>query len=231
MEPRKDIFKKITDPLAKAEVFRTIAAQRIELTCKTPEPLAELLILKCFEYHSPVIKCLLSGSSQSPKTSGDLIITTYLGAEKYFFQTNYKIVQNDFVLQEPTDLFQLQRREYFRFRIPKSVDARVTITKIDGSSKKVVLPVFDLSGGGLGLEVPSYSWNPNRGQKIEGQLYLQDRGEFPFTGQVKHVAINSMKKDHSSIGVEFTDIQVKYRERIIAAGLDFYKQYFAKPII
>lgn len=230
MELRKDIFKKVSDPVARAEIFRTIAKQRIEFTCKTPEPVAELMILKCFEYDAPELKCILSSSVQSPKTSGDLIVTTYLGAEKYFFQTSYKIIQSDFVLKEPDNLFQLQRREYFRFRIPKSIDTKVTIKKLDDKEVNFELPIFDLSGGGLGLEVPKYRWTPKRGQTIEGVLSIQDRGDFIFKGITRHVANDVMKKDFASTGVEFIDLPVRSRERIIAAGLDFYKQFFAKPI-
>ena len=131
-----DIFTRISDSSEKARLFRDLVLARGELFAKRLEPSADTFVLMTTLYHNGQIHCKVIGSTSHLSSSGELVLTCFVGGEKYFFQTHYECLGDIVHLKTPEDLFHLQRREDYRIRIPSRYKVLLEVVSINDQTKK-----------------------------------------------------------------------------------------------
>jgi c-di-GMP-binding flagellar brake protein YcgR len=114
-----------------------------------------------------------------------LILTTVVDKVKIQFSlSKLSATQNDgrpaFLGSVPSSLLRLQRRDYFRLATPiaSPVKLAVTVRRTDGSALDLEVPLFDISGGGVGvMATPDQAEFFQRGSILnECKLVLPEEG-------------------------------------------------------
>ncbi len=223
----QDIFTRISDPSEKVRLFMDLAKSRGELIAKRPDPSADAFVLMAYEYINGKILCRIMGAQSTLPPSGELILTCFVGGEKYFLQTQYQYSGDQLSLSTDAHLYHLQRREDYRIRIPQGFKALYEVVSINGQTKKIPIPLMDLSGGGCRIQIDTKVLPLKLQDEIKGHLFLPDRPPIPVLGSVCHLRTDSMGKEPVICGVQFVGLTDQVKNRIIAVVLDLYRQHFS----
>lgn len=223
--PSADIFTKINDPSEKANLFTELAKARGKILAKTIEPGSDLHELSAFDYEDSKIYCQ-SSATYKLKDSGELILYFFVGTDKYFTQTKYKIRKDNIEIDTDSTLYHLQRRQDYRLRIPMGFSALYEVVSINGTPKKHSFRLQDLSGGGCRIEVPVQSSTLKIQDQIKGHLFLPDRQPIVVEGSIRHTMLDAQKK-FLICGVQFVSLTPPQKNKIVALVMDLYRQLFA----
>jgi hypothetical protein len=224
--PSADVFTKISDLSEKNRLFRDLAAARGEVHAKRPEPSADVLVLMAFDFSDQTLTCRVSTGAHNQQTDGDLVITFFIGGEKYFFMGHYRVVGETILLKTSEPLFHLQRRNDYRIKIPASYKTLFEVVSINGTTKKLSIPITDLSGGGCRLVINSQMIKLNVGDEMRGHLFLPDRAPIQLTGSVRHKKEEVHAKNSFAYGIQFVGLGEMVKNRIVAVVMDLYRQLF-----
>jgi c-di-GMP-binding flagellar brake protein YcgR len=224
--PSADIFTKISDVSEKNRLFRDLAAARGEIHAKRPEPSADVLILMGFDFGDQTLSCKITGATHPLHSDGDLVLTFFIGGEKYFFMGHYRVVGENILLKTTEPLFHLQRRNDYRIRIPASYKTLFEVVAINGNTKKMSIPVTDLSGGGCRLVINTQTLKLNVGDELRGHLFLPDREPIQLTGSIRHKKEEVHSKNNIAYGIQFVGLSEMVKNRIIAVVMDLYRELF-----
>lgn len=223
--PSADIFTKINDPSEKANLFSDLAKARGKILAKTTEPGSDLHELSAFDFHDNKIYCQ-SSATYKLKDFGDLILYFFVGSDKYFIQSKYKIRKDNIEIDTDSTLYHLQRRQDYRLRIPMGYSALYEVVSINGTPKKHSFRLQDLSGGGCRIEIPIQSNSLKIQDLIKGHLFLPDRQPIVVDGSIRHTMVDAQKK-FLICGVQFVGITAPQKNKIVALVMDLYRQFFA----
>jgi hypothetical protein len=224
--PSADIFTKISDVSEKNRLFRDLAAARGEVHAKRPEPSADVLVLMAHDFSDQTLTCRVTSGAHAQQSDGDLVITFFIGGEKYFFMGHYRVVGENLLLKTSEPLFHLQRRNDYRIKIPSSYKALFEVVAINGSTKKLSIPITDLSGGGCRLVINTQVTKLNVGDELRGHLFLPDRSPIQLTGSVRHTKEEVHAKNSVAYGIQFVGLSEMVKNRIVAVVMDLYRQLF-----
>lgn len=138
--------------------------------------------------------------------SNEPIICTFSHKDDlYFFKSHLNNSKVDYLIDIPTEIYQLQRRNDFRISMPIGTSHTCVINYCRGLAKNVNVEIRDLSLGGCQLSAPAY--------KIE--IQAEDEFDISFKihqyefGKIKlkarHVK-NIKEQDSLLIGASFIDM-------------------------
>lgn len=151
------------------------------------------------------------------QTTDKLILTTMLDKVKVQFtvprlQQTSANGQPIFATHTPETVLRLQRREFYRLSTPIANPLKCTmpVQKPDGSTVKVAATLLDISGGGVGLMVPTeLTAFVTPGTQIDNCLVqLPEEGAIQ-TGLTVRSAFNATSKaghPYLRLGCEFTSL-------------------------
>lgn len=223
----QDIFTRISDPSEKARLFSDLASSRGEVVAKKLEPNSDAFLLISHSYQQDKLQCKGTSVLSSLPPSGALILTCFVGGEKYFFQADYQMTGDFITLHTTGPMYHLQRREDYRIRIPLSYRALLEIVSINGQTKKVPIPLMDLSGGGCRIQVDIKTLPLKVQDEVKGHIFLPDRSPIPVVGSVRHVRVENHGKGPQVCGVQFIGLTEPLKNKIVAVVMDLYRELFA----
>lgn len=224
--PSADIFTRISDVSEKARLLLDLANSRGDLVAKRPEPNADAFVLMALSYANEKLNCKITGATSGLPPQGSLVLTCFVGGEKYFFQAEYQISADMVVLSTNQPLFHLQRREDYRIRIPMSYKALLEIVSINGQTRKTAIPLMDLSGGGCRISVDPKFLGLKIHDEIKGHVFLPDRSPIPVIGSIRHVRMENHGKGPLICGIQFVGLTEPLKNRIVAVVMDIYRELF-----
>ncbi len=226
-QPNQDIFTKISDPSDKARLFLDLAAKRGEVISKVPDPRADVFVLMAYDYSNQTLHCKVSGASTHIEPTGSLVLTFFIGGEKYFFQTTYKAIGDIVSIACQNPLFHLQRREDYRIKIPINYKALLEINSVNAKTSKKSIPIIDLSGGGCRIHIDTRTQELQVNDTIRGHLFLPDRNPIDVNGSIRHIRQEVQGKGPMVCGIQFVGQTDIMKNRIIAVVMDLYRELFA----
>ena len=125
--------------------------------------------------------------------------------EIYFFKSYLSSAKVEYVIDLPTEIFQLQRRNDFRISMPIGLPHTCTIKYINGLQKNIQVDMRDLSLGGCQLSAPSYETEVKTDDEIFVYLKI-DRFEFAqLRMKARHCKVIK-EQDSILIGASFVDL-------------------------
>lgn len=125
--------------------------------------------------------------------------------ELYFFNSSLNNSKVEYLIDIPTEIFQLQRRNDFRVTVPIGLAHDCTINYVRGLSKNVKAEVRDLSMGGCQLSVAAYQLEIAQDDEFDIILKI-DKFEFGRLNLIaKHIKVI---KEHDTllIGASFVEL-------------------------
>lgn len=227
-----DVFTKISDRAEKVRLFDDLIKSRGELMAKRPDPSADVFLLKAYDQDKDSLFCKVIGATNQLGANGQIIVTFFIGGEKYFLQGEYVSEKKDEVsLTINSSLYHLQRREDYRVRIPVSFKALFEMVSLNGQTHKLALPLSDLSGGGCRLRVDPKKIKLNIGDELKGHLFLPDRDPIQMIASVRHSRPEAVDKNILTIGIQFVSLNDPTRHRLAAVVMDLYKEFFIRSAL
>lgn len=125
--------------------------------------------------------------------------------ELYFFNSSLNNSKVEYLIDIPTEIFQLQRRNDFRVTMPIGLQHDCTINYVRGLSKNVKGEIRDLSMGGCQISVAAYQLEIAQDDEFDIVLKI-DKFEFPRLNLVaKHIKVIK-EQDILLIGASFVDL-------------------------
>lgn len=228
MHLNPDIFTKISDNREKAQLFTSLAAARGEVQAKKPEPSADLVSLKAYDFSEPDLRCQILGTTSELFTAGALVMTFFIGGEKYFFQAEYSKKADTIIIKTNQPVYHLQRREDYRIRIPSSYKALLEVISHNSQPFKKSVPLLDLSAGGCRIQTNKSKWTLKTGDEVRGHIFLPDRAPIEVTGIIRHARPMPNEKDFIACGVQFVGLQEPLKNKIAAVVMDLYRELFSR---
>lgn len=240
-----DVFTKIFNQDEKEKIFSDISKYKTEILVKTLEPDSVLNYLKAYDYVYPYLfvlpknelhlfdkENLKSKDFLKSKNQTLVIIQFSISGDKYFSQCALEIepIKNDFLfkLNTTSPVYQLQRRENFRIKIPSSYKmqfefiATDNIFNIDRFEKNNVI---DFSAGGCKLHIrESHYLKPNT--EIQGILHIPEHENISSKVRICYVQNDPTKKNYQFIGVQFVEMTEIQKNKLAALVMDLYREFF-----
>lgn len=125
--------------------------------------------------------------------------------ELYFFNSYLNNSKVEYLIDIPSEIFQLQRRNDFRVAMPIGLSHDCTINYVRGLSKNIKAEVRDLSMGGCQLSVHAYQLEIKQDDELDIILKI-DKFEFSRLNLVaRHVKVIK-EQDILLIGCSFVDL-------------------------
>jgi hypothetical protein len=224
--PSADIFTRISDNSEKSRLFSDLALARGEVLGKKLEPSADVFTLLAHDFSGNRLLCKVAGATHPISGSGDLIITFFVGGEKYFQHASYQMAGDMVSVTTLNPIFHLQRREDYRIKLPIGYKALLEMVSLNGKTLKHSIPMMDLSGGGCRIQVDPKFLALKVTDELKGHLFLPDRDPIPVTCSIRHIRDNH-GKGPLTCGIQFIALTEPVKNRIIAVVMDLYRQLFA----
>jgi len=120
-----------------------------------------------------------------------------------------------FAIPIPDSMLWIQRREYYRVRVPLGVPAHVEIENESGTSDKYT--VLDISAGGLAIHDEHYRLNLDSGILLDKcKLVLPEHGSGDITLEVKNrFPVNRSKREAGQrLGCAFVNLNMSFGANI-----------------
>lgn len=229
MQP-STFFQLVSDPTEKMKILYDLAEGKRDIICKSIDTKASIFI-------SEAVTVIGSYLMVRPKKLGvvnfndeSLIIQFQLGNQKYISQVEFKQSDDLIALSMARKLFRVQRREFYRIRMPNNYRGTFAIENIEKTNIQRAFQLIDLSGGGCKIEVPPVDVEIKAGIPFQGTLRIPNRGEFPMKCIVRHqnVITGQGKPDVRWIGVQFIEQTEADSNRLAALVMDLHREFFAR---
>lgn len=226
--PRPDVFNKISDPSEKTTLLLDLAKSRGEIIAKKSDSSSDIYTMLATGFQDKSLSCKLVGaSSPLAEKNGSMIVTYFIGGEKYFQVCPFKRVGEEIFLGDDNPIYHLQRRQDYRIRLAASYRILLEIVSVNGSTNKKTIPLIDLSGGGCRIQVNPEQVAFKVGDELMGHLFLPDRSPISVSCSVRHSRVDPQFSGKVTYGVQFIGMSKITKNNIIALVLDLYRQFFS----
>lgn len=229
MDPQ-DIFTKV-GPADSEKLLADLAENQAEISLKL-QALDDLVMARIQGRENGWnLVCRQEGSlSLPPGQPQEAVVSAQIGAEKYYM-TGQLAPRNDGLLSLRLEhkIFQLQRRQHFRLRIPDSYQAKYQLSQLNRAPSKLKFIVHDISAGGCRLFLPHHRPELKSGDRLEGQLVLGGKAPLAAIGEARHVKVESLHGDHYQfVGVQFVEMTPALESRLVALVMELHRQFFTR---
>ncbi len=225
MQP-STFFQLVSDPTEKMKLLYDLAEGKRDILCKSIDTKATLFLAEAVTVIGSYLMVRPKKLGVVNHNEDDLIIQFQLGNQKYISQVQFKQSDDLLALSMSRKLFRVQRREFYRLRLPNNYRGTLAIEMIDKQVIQRAFQLIDLSGGGCKIEVPPVDVSIKSGIPFNAALRIPGRGEIPIRGIIRHQ--NQMQPDIRWIGVQFIDQSEIDSNRLAALVMDLHREFFAR---
>lgn len=222
-----NIFQLVSDPSEKMKILYDVIKSGQELIVRIADKDDTVHILDARMVQGSELLCS-ARSAQFPGTEGELIVQFQVNAQKYISNVPYRKNGEFIVLSMEKKLFRVQRREFFRLRLPQGFRGTLLIPELFKAPFNQSFHVVDLSGGGCKVELPPLDLDMKAGTTFKGVLKLSGRPDFPLICTVKYQNKLPGRTDGRWLGIEFFYDSEIERNRMAATVMDLYRELFAR---
>lgn len=227
MSISNEVFNRISDVKEKQALISLLVAHRLKFFIKAEgeenDRITSAMVTGVLPQKKLTIEVTLKDFNRSGSTVA--ILQAVLEDKKIIGQVRIQQVKdNIYELEFTADLYQIQRREHFRLRIPPSFYAYFE-WKFEG--RKLRIKILDLSAGGVLLVDEKIPPGIIVGQKIEGTLVIPGKEPRRLECEVKR----STGQVERELGLKFLDFGVDEQREMMAIVMDLYRRFHQRPEI
>ncbi|MCE2997949.1 MAG: PilZ domain-containing protein [Flammeovirgaceae bacterium] len=222
----KSIFNKLNASEVE-QLLKDLESSRTEIHCKGKAD--DVYKLRVSQLKSTSIDCLLLNDSAQPElTIEQVIVSFFIGAERYFFTSELAVGKEKYSVKNPTEIFHLQRRQNYRFRLPASYPAYFKIQKHNGRSIQLVAKIIDISAGGCKISLVNTEKNPLPkflvNDLFEGTLEIKSKANLTVTTQTRYSGEDKLDKNTFVLGLQFAFLSPIMESKLYALSLELYRE-------
>lgn len=223
-----NIFQLITDPTEKMKILYDVIKGNQDLIVRVSAQNDETVhVLEPRLIQGSSLLCV-SRTKNFAFKSGELIVQFQTNAQKYISNVPFHLDGEFVSLSMEKKLFRVQRREFFRLRLPVGFRGTLQIPELFGAPFNQSFHVVDLSGGGCKVELPPLDLDMKPGTTFKALLRLPGRPDFPLICTVKHQSKLPGRPDGRWLGLEFFYQSEPEKNRMAATVMDLYRELFAR---
>lgn len=191
----------------------------------------ELTVIKPIQLNGSTLLAQLK-SGPSPKSWKQAVIIFSSEQSKYFCRGGIILGAGNELSLSFDEIYKLQRRDYYRVPLPSTaIVTKVTINQIEDRQTHFEFGAFDLSSGGIGVEIPPEKHNHfSKDCVVRGVAKIGDHSEFEFEAvqkfSRKFEVQGKIKNYHH--GLEFTDHTIGFIQKVSAIVNDCQRIIFSK---
>jgi hypothetical protein len=225
----KDIFTKLAHANERDSLMQDLVKLRGELRCKAPNQ-EEMIRLEAHRWEPKALVCGLMPNTPPPTGLPQSVVTTFsVGAERYFLTAPLSETNGGFYsLATTVDIFQLQRRQSYRIRIPESYNSCLEIKAVNGKPFSYKGMIQDISTGGCRAFLKSDKPVLHTDDIIEGILMVGHRPMFPFKGKARHIRVDLKPHPQQVLGVEFIEITAAMESKLFSLTMELHRELFSR---
>ncbi len=225
---KKQIFKKVNLSEKKA-LFRLIPQEKSVLLIKG----AEDHIFKMIPYEVRDDKILVvnypSNEPVRMQNSQGVIINFEISEDRYFFNTNVIIAENQMLIDLVPDLFVLQRRKTARIDIPEKYPHQIRILEYLGKGVFIEGVALDFSSGGCRVSIPKAEPVFKENQEIQVSLQFSYRKSIILRGLIKHKFTLANDAGNPQVfGIQFIQLDSFLEGKMLMMFMDVQREIFLK---
>lgn len=223
-----NIFQLVSDPSEKMKIIYDVIKGQQEVIVRVAEQKDDIVhVLAPRLVQGSSLLCVPTDDNFNFK-SGELILQFQTNAQKYISNVPFHRDGEFVSLSMEKKLFRVQRREFFRLRLPAGFRGTIQIPELFGAPFNQSFHVVDLSGGGCKVELPPLDLDMKPGTTFKGILRLPGRPDFPVICTVKHQSKQPHRPDGRWLGLEFFYQSEPEKNRMAATVMDLYRELFAR---
>lgn len=220
------MFKEISDLKEIEKTFLALPANKVIITAKgQSEDLYHFLVERISPKEGAI--CSLVKSNLLPKEDQQMLCSFEIAGEKYFFQSLAHRQNNNFYsIDCPKTLFQLQRRQSFRIKIPPSYKAVTEVNKINETVTNIKGKLLDISSGGCKMLIPDSGLSFKENDQLSCNIHIGSREPLSFLSIIRYLKKEN-NKNEISLGVEFKNLKPADEQKLVSITMDLYREFFA----
>ncbi|MGE3972884.1 MAG: flagellar brake protein [Bdellovibrionales bacterium] len=158
----------------------------------------------------------------------DVTVSFSVGEDILFLKSHIVDKGNHYLLNIASGLHKLQRRGSFRLTVPENMDAKIKFDPIKGTEFKKPFHLSNISGGGLGVELPlAHRDLFKKEDLVEFQLELTGEFNKKVSGRIRLVA--DSKEDPTKkfrLGIQFEGLKKNDEEKLTQLITNLYRRFF-----
>jgi c-di-GMP-binding flagellar brake protein YcgR len=235
----QDFFKKVFPENERDKVLKDFVRSDQNLHTKIAEN--DFLILKPFLINNSIIACGIPSRNLrhiSKKIPSSSFHNFMLSGERYYFQSSLEQKADRYEIVLPQDLYQLQRRQSYRVKIPVdylgTVEAHLIKQELPTENSNLLVRgvLVDLSLGGCSFELPlsKLLTRPlTMGEEINFDIYFSKILFLKAHGKVRRSQVKEIQNAAKvSIGIEFCDLSSAQEQKIFNLTLDLHRKSYGR---
>lgn len=219
-------FVLISDPTEKMKLLNDLADSHREILCKSVAHNAVPFICDAVAMVGSYLTVRPKKLGVLPVDDNNLIVQFQLGNQKYITQVEFKRNEDLVALSMSKKLFRVQRREFFRLKLPKTFRGVLRIDNIGVEKVYQDFKLVDISGGGCKVEVP-LEVRLTPGIPFSGTLKLPDREDGKFQCIVRHKSMIDVQPQVQWVGIQFIDSQSQ-QNKLASLVMDLHRELFSR---
>lgn len=223
-----NIFQLVSDPSEKMKIFYDLIKTNQEVVVKPVNLETDVYSVKPHLIQGSELHCSSQSMDQFHQAGTELIAQFQVNGQKFISQVHFKVVENSLILLMEKKLFRVQRREFFRLRLPHGFRGTLFVPELFGAPFKQSFHLIDLSGGGCKIEMPPLDLKLKAGTVFKGVIKLPERAEMPVVCTVRHEVKLNGRPDARWLGIEFFHQSEPERNRLAATVMDLYRELFSR---
>lgn len=222
------IFQLISDPSEKMKILYDVVKSRQVLIVRVTQNDETIHWLEPRMVQGSELLCAPAPKKDFSFKKGEMIVQFQVNAQKYISNVNFHSSGELVALSMQKKLFRVQRRDFFRLRLPHGFRGTILIPELFGAPFNQSFHVVDLSGGGCKVELPPLDLDLKAGTVFKGILKLPGRPDFAVICTVKHQSKLPLRPDGRWLGLEFFYTNEPDKNRMAATVMDLYRELFAR---
>ncbi len=210
-------------------LFHEVAAKRCEILVKGKKDLSFSVRVKSLRNEKDFI-CETFGKNIPPELfdGEEILVQIDLNGELYFMKSVARWHDELLVIATTAEVYQLQRRQTWRIKIPRSYKAKATIEKLGTMDVNIEGQVVDFSVGGTRIQFPATLSHVSKETPIQIMLSFGNRNSILITGFVRHKQIDAANDKFVLFGVEFKPVSQLMESRLFALSMDLHRELFVR---
>ncbi|MBO9666645.1 MAG: PilZ domain-containing protein [Bdellovibrio sp.] len=224
----KEIFKQVSRIEERTKLFADLAQAQTEVICKGKGEALCKLRAAIWSEKSQNLECTLASTAKL-ENQEEFLGYFFIGGEKYYFEGRISVTQGKFYIPLPKELFQLQRRQNYRVRVPENYQAFFTIVSVNSLPHTVTGNLADLSAQGCKVVSKITALQMKVADKVTGHLVIGKNSPIEIQGIIRHIKNEDSLKNLQAIGIEFEKISPILENKLFALTMEIHKDIFRRP--
>lgn len=227
MEPQDVFTKVITEEVEKLLADICLNQTVLYIKIDNHENLYKLTVLRQEAGKNLILKPVEDLPDLLQKT--EAVLSVQVAAEKYY--ASITLTQRPDGLYSATlvgAVYQLQRRQHFRLRLPQSFKTSFQVSHINKQARQLKFDVHDLSAGGCRLQLRGDLPILKSGDLMEGKLLMQGRPPIDLILEVRHVKHDGTEgMEEQLLGTQFANPSPALEGRMTSLIMELHRKFFA----